>query len=311
MRNGTYRMVVFGDSIAWGQGLLEQDKFHTIVAQGLPAAAGAPPIEKTVMAHSGAIIGAGVKTPANEKPLNGEVPTSYPTILDQVAAFADSPETVDLILIDGGINDMGVGDILDPLTDTSDLQGWIETYCHVDMITLLDQVTAKFTLPTARIVVTGYYQILSEQSDRNLYNLFFKVMGVPLLNDLGEDLEGLVLAKTVKNCALFADLSAIALQNAVHEANASPAGNNRIVFVNPGFGPKNAVFANPTWVFGVNDDLDLSPQDEVVAARHAACDLDEHDPLQLLTCYRASAGHPNALGAQQYAARILAALQTA
>jgi hypothetical protein len=35
MRDGTFRMLVLGDSIAWGQGLLEADKYHTLVAEGL------------------------------------------------------------------------------------------------------------------------------------------------------------------------------------------------------------------------------------------------------------------------------------
>jgi hypothetical protein len=99
-------------------------------------------------------------------------------------------------------------------------------------------------------------------------------------------------------------MEASALQNAVNEANNSPNGQGRISFVNPESDPENSVFANPSWLFGVNDDIDLSPQDEVAASRHAACDADETDPVQRLQCYRASAGHPNVLGARQYAARI-------
>jgi len=306
MRNGSFRILVFGDSVPWGQGLLEQDKYHTLVAQGLPAAAGSPPPEKKVLAHSGAIIGVGVNT--NEGSLDGEVPTAYPTILQQVGQFNDSPETVDLILMNGGINDVDIRDILNPFTDTSHLQDWIETHCHAHMKLLLDQVTAKFNLPTARIVVTGYYPILSEESDPDFFKPFLKAIGAPWLDFLGEGLEGLIMDKIIKHCGIFSDQSASTLQNAVDDANNTPSGQGRISFVNPGFGPENSAFAGASWIFGVNDDLDLSPQDEVIDSRHASCDNCEPDLLLRWECYRASAGHPNVLGAKQYATQILASL---
>ena len=307
MRNGTFRMLVLGDSVPWGQGLLGQDKFHTLVAQKLPGGTGNPPLEKTVLAHSGATIGVGVNT--NEGPLDGEVPTAYPTILEQVAQFNDSPETVDLILMNGGINDVDVRDIFNPFTDTSHLQDWIETHCHVHMKALLDQITAKFSLPEARIRVTGYYPVLSAKSDPDFFKPFLKVIGAPWLDDLGDVLEDLLKGKIIQNSIIFAEQSASALQKAVNEANTSLTGLGRIVFVSSGFGPENSAFAGENaWVFGVNDDVDFSPEDEVIDSRHASCDACEPDLLQRWVCYRASAGHPNALGAKQYAAQILASL---
>jgi len=305
MRNGTYRMVVVGDSVPWGQGLLEEHKYHTLVAQGLAQRIGNPPFEKTVLAHSGAVIGVGMRN--NPGSLDGEVPTSYPTIIQQVDAFNDAPETVDLVLVNGGINDVDIRDILNPFTDTSYLQDWTETHCHVHMKTLLDEVTAKFSLPTARIIVTGYYPILSEKSDPDFFEPFFKAVGAPWLDFLGDKFLDLIIEKSVKHCGVFSDQSATALQNAVDDANGTPSGGGRVGFVSSGFGPDNSAFAPAHWIFGV-DDADLSPEDEVVAARHASCDRDEKDPLRRWECYRASAGHPNPGGAKQYAAQILAAL---
>ncbi len=63
--------------------------------------------------------------------------------------------------------------------------------------------------------------------------------------------------------------------------------------------------------FRVNDDGEFSPQDEVIVSRHASCDRCEPDTLQRWVCYRASAGHSNQLGAQQYANQILASLKAA
>lgn len=309
MRNGLYRMLILGDSIAWGQGLLEQNKYHTLVAQHLPLGPGNLPPEKTVLAHSGATIGVGVQTV--EPAANGEVPTAYPTILEQVTQFNDSPESVDLILMNGGINDVDIRDILDPLTDSSHLKDWIEMHCHVHMKTLLDQVVAKFSSVTARIVVTGYYPILSKLSDPDFFEAFLKVAGVAWLDILGDAFEDPIKDKIAKNCGIFSDLSTAALQRAVNEANNSPAGNGRILFVNAGFGPDNSAMTRNAWLFGIANDLDFSPQDEVIDARHNSCDRDETDILQRWVCYRASAGHPNKLGAAQYANQILVSLKTA
>jgi lysophospholipase L1-like esterase len=305
MRNGSFRMLVIGDSVPWGQGLMEQDKYHTLVAQGLATRLGGPRIEKTVLAHSGATIGVGVTT--NEGALDGEVPTAYPTILQQVDAFNDSPETVDLVLMNGGINDVDIRRILNPLTDTSHLQDWVEAHCHAHMKALLDEVTAKFSLPAARIIVTGYYEILSERSDPDFFEPFLKAIHGAWLNIVGDIFEDAIKAKIVKDCGIFSDQSATALQNAVDDANAAPTGAGRVKFVSSGFGPENAAFAPSHWLFGV-ERVDFSPEDEVIAARHASCDRCEPDPLQRWECYRASAGHPNPEGAKKYAAQILASL---
>ncbi len=305
MRNGTFRMVVIGDSVAWGQGLLEQHKYHTLVAQGLPAGAGNAPHEKTVIAHSFAIIGVGVGT--NEGALDGEVPTAYPTIIQQVDGFNDDPRTVDLVLVNGGINDVDVRDILNPFTDTSHLQDWIEVHCRMHMKAWLDKVLAKFTLPTARVIVTEYYPILSGQSDPDLFKPFLKAIGAPWFDFLADELEDEIIEKIVKHCKVFSDQSATALQNAVNDANGAATGGGRVKFVSSGFGPENAADAHTPWLFGVDGD-DLSPEDEVIASCPVSCDTCEADPLQRWECYRASAGHPNPDGAKQYVAQILASL---
>ena len=66
-------------------------------------------------------------------------------------------------------------------------------------------------------------------------------------------------------------------------------------------------------LWGLNDDLELTPEDEVVTVRHVACNLtfNELQVLEREQCYRASAGHPNPAGAKQYAKQILAALNGA
>jgi hypothetical protein len=79
------RIVVFGDSVTWGQGLLDTEKFSTIVGTRL----GVPVEHITMLAHSGAVIGVGINPEVPAQP--GEVPRPYPTILQQVNGFSDAP----------------------------------------------------------------------------------------------------------------------------------------------------------------------------------------------------------------------------
>jgi hypothetical protein len=90
----------------------------------------------------------------------------------------------------------------------------------------------------------------------------------------------------------------------------SEAGDARIAYADPGFTDANSVFASQTLLWGLKDDLDLSPEDEVAATRHASCDaaFDELHIVEREECYRASAGHPNVSGAKQFAQKILESL---
>jgi lysophospholipase L1-like esterase len=296
------RMVVLGDSVPWGQGLETAEKFYSLVKVALTGSDCSQSC--TLLAHSGATIGAGVET--TQAPIDGEVPTSYPTILQQCAAFADSPETVDLVILNGGINDVDFRTIVNPFTDRADLEDLIKQYCFVDMKALLESVVTKFTKPTARVVVTGYFPILSDQSHPPLIDAFLAMIGVstpPFLDVL----DSLVLDKIAAHCALFYDESSRFFQKAIRQINRSPEGANRVLFAQPPFTAANAALAPDAWLWGVN--LDLSPQDPMKDARHGSCDLFETDAIQRLTCYRASVGHPNLIGAQKYADAILAALQ--
>ncbi len=291
-----YRIVVLGDSVTWGQGLLDADKMHRVVASRIPQAEIA-----AVLAHSGAIIGVcGRQTKA---PVDGEVPTSFPSILQQCEAFADDPASVDLVIVNGGINDIDVRYVLSPLTETADLRDAIERCCFCDMRELLLRVAAKFSKPTARIVVTSYYLILSDQSRFGLRNEFLLTMGVPIasLATLFPAAGIPVWGKVLENCSVFFDDSSDALGRAV-----AAAGDARVRFAAPPFTAANAALAADPWLFGVR--WDLSPQDPVAAARREACTRHEPDLLRREQCFRASAGHPNVAGAQRYADAIIAAL---
>lgn len=289
------RIVVLGDSVCWGQGLLPTHKFSTLVANALGTAA----TQVQVMAHSGAIIGVN-RTNLPGAP-NGEIPDSYPTILDQCAAFNDQPNTVDLVLVDGGINDVQVRNILDPLTSFKALGDRTKLHCYSDMKELLAAVVAKFPNPNTKIVVTGYFPILSTDSELLRIPPLLQIHGIALPTQLYSDP---VIKKIISLCLQFWNDSKMFLGQAVNDANAA-GGGGRIHFAPAQFTEKNSVFATDPWLWGVN--ADLSPQDEVSATRIPACQAFFAAPEDILSreqCFRASAGHPNVDGAAAFAAAI-------
>lgn len=296
-----FRMVVLGDSVPWGQGLNPPQKFYSLVQATLTGSTA--PQSCIVLAHSGATIGVGVTTIGAQ--IDGEVPTSYPTIMHQCEFFADSPESVDLVLLNGGLNDIDFRLILSPFTDSSDLSDMIRQYCFRDMRTLLESVIGRFTNPAVKIVVTSYFPMLSAESAFPLAPLFLAMHGVsvgPFFDFPGDSL----LDKVVANCSQFYELSNRMFRKAVRKVNEAAGGPSRVFFAQPSFTASNAALAPDAWLWGVN--ADFSPQDPARAARRAACDLVESDLIRRLSCHRASAGHPNITGARKFADAILIAL---
>ena len=293
------RIVVLGDSVAWGQGLLPPHKFSSLVARALGSAG----TQIEVFAHSGAVIGVNRSSIAG--PPDSEIPFSYPTILAQCAGFNDHPETVDLVLVDGGINDVNVRNILDPLTSFAALGDRTQLHCYYDMKELLTAVVAKFTNPNTKIVVTGYFPILSLKSEFLRIIPLLQVHGIAMPPHFYPDP---LLKKVVSLCLQFWNDSGMYLGRAVQEVNAA-TGGNRLRFAAAQFTDNNAVFAGDPWLWGVN--FDLSPQDEVSASRIPACQVFYPKPEDLLAkeqCFRASAGHPNVSGAAAFAQAIQKAI---
>jgi len=216
------------------------------------------------------------------------------------------PETVDLVLLNGGINDVGVASILNPFSLIPPLDVRVKHACHDGMLALLEKVAAKFSKPACRILVTGYYPILSGRSDpagvTRLLGLFG--IAVPAFLDEAADFVNPVLER----CEAFFTDSTQHLSQAIADAR-----DPRIAFVPSGFTDSNSVFVPGTsLLWGISLDDDLSPRDPVAAARRPLCDIAHPGDSQVLAreiCYRASAGHPNVQGAVQYSQQILAALR--
>jgi lysophospholipase L1-like esterase len=236
----TFRVVSLGDSVPWGQGLLEAEKYDALVADALgPKVPGGVTLQR--LAHSGAVIGA---HPVSGNAANGEVPVPRPTIIEQCDSFANSPDTVDLVLLNGGINDIGVATILNPFALVPPLGSKIKIACHDGMLILLSKVSAKFTKPTCKILVTGYYTIISDQSDPLGVHRLLSLHGIAAPDFIDE---ADIIDPVIDRCEEFFKDSTAQLQSAIADAN-----DPRIIFVASGFTEDNAVFAGMPHLFGLD-----------------------------------------------------------
>ena len=300
MVQGRFQTLFFGDSIVWGQGLREEDKFSTWVVQWLNEYHPELRAFKTVKAHSGAIIGAGDTDVDPQWP--GEVPSYYPTIPQQVASYSDTdPEDVDLIVIGGGINDVNIRSIFNPRTTHDDLRSKIRYACGTLLKDLLLTAAAKFQNPRTRILVLGYYPVLSGESKPVGVIPMMSAMGIPTVGPDGWN----PWRTVVGNALLFESYTDEWIQRSISEANAMNPG--RFVWVKPRILAENAAFAPQPWVFGVRLPQ-MTAEDDVVDARRLQCMI-QPDPDQRALCFRASAGHPNRWGARAYFNAIYQVIQ--
>jgi lysophospholipase L1-like esterase len=294
-------IAVIGDSVTWGQGLREEQKLHTLVRDAV--ANGSIPQTRSV-AHSGAVIGVGI-TPASVTPPHGEVPRSRPTIREQAAQLA-SPETIDLLILNGGINDLDIRYILNPTTSVQELTDDTNRVCGIDMGILLEDICARVTKPTARVAVLSYYPVLSADSRAGRREEFLDLLGIA--RPSATESVSMHLAfwdRIIENCAVFDVVSRQATLAAIERVNAG-AGAGRVRFAAPKFKPENAALASKPWLFGLT--RLFGPEDPMKEVRRVACDIAETDIFRRLQCHRASAGHPNARGAAEYAAAVMGCL---
>jgi lysophospholipase L1-like esterase len=293
----TFRMLVFGDSTMWGCGLLDEHKFHALVEAKVRKGIGRIGVYRTVAAHNGAIIGNGDTTTGPE--LNGEVPTKYPTILQQVDKLASLPDAqyVDLVLVEGGINDVQLKVIFDWRQSDQSLISRVEQYCHQDMRVLLTRIASAF--PTARIINTGYFAPIADGSNNQLWEqILLSAVAV-----FGFEIKLPVHMSTIKHrSALFATAQKDALKAAVAETNTALGGGApRVFFADPNFGPDNGVFCSDPLLWGLKPDL--SPEDEIADVRSGICEA-QAESGRVAFCKKSSMGHPNVKGAIKYAEAI-------
>jgi hypothetical protein len=333
-------MLVLGDSIMWGQGLKPEEKFSWRIKCWLQEKTGRE-VRQTVFAHSGALISADPGTAPRFKSNDGEVNLPYPTINEELnharEFYGPANSKVNLILLDGCINDVDVSNLLNVTTDPNWLRERIHTSCRLGMHDLLQRVTESF--PNAQVIVPSYYRIVS---DSTADNAFIRLLAKNLNSEEPEarrmtDKE--MRERLIKLSELWYRVSTADLREAVETINSELASKNlppQVSYVEIDFWPEHSFSAANTllwnFIFGSTNLSGLrkfivilsfgtsayKPNDQVRESRIRSCNETFKAPKgvketpaekssrkdRLLICRYASLGHPNQMGALVYTEAI-------
>ncbi|MGB9122227.1 MAG: hypothetical protein WCE73_16515 [Candidatus Angelobacter sp.] len=287
-------LLVIGDSVVWGQGLAYEHKTASILAEHLG-------VEMKMLAHSGAKIG--IRDSYTVTMPSAEVPCFFPTILQQLQEFNGDPANVQWVLMNGGINDVEIQRVFNPMIPQYELELHIRNYCGRDLLAILQQTTQKF--PNARTLVLGYYPALSHLSRaegvESLYSLVHGVKFAPLFHT------DLFRNQVVEHCMRFWKLSTGLFRHAVEHVNRE-VGSQRAIFVDSGMEEANAAYAPEPllWECETNDP-GMAP-DHAVAERRVAYELVGAGDLQKNQVLLSAVGHPNIAGAARMAEQCVKAI---
>ena len=339
------QMLVLGDSIMWGQGLRDEEKFSSRVKCWLQEKINRE-VKVHVEAHSGAVIAAAPGAKLNFATANGEVNLPTPTINEQldnaIQFYKQDRSSPALIFLNGCINDVGVKNLLAASTQLDDIRARASKSCGEDMYGLLQRVRKNFS--QSYVLVTSYYPIVSTQTDDNA---FLRLLVKKLNNQKPEarqmsDKE--MRARLIAISDEWYKTSTASLVAAIAKANENSASDSsapKMMFVEIQFGPEH-VFAAPDtllWNFmfastnltGFTRAIVLlsfgtaayKTNDHVRESRIRSCeetfkkpqgikeDKDQKNSRQdlFLICRYASLGHPNQMGALIYTEAIKAQLE--
>jgi hypothetical protein len=343
-------MLVLGDSIMWGQGLKPEQKFSWRIKCWLQEKTRRE-VQTHVEAHSGAHL-EGVSTAPRFRSNDGEVNLPYPTINEQldnaVGFYGHTRSKVDLVLVDGCINDVDISNLLNAGASPEWLRERITSTCGAGMHKLLQRITESF--PKAQVVVTGYYRIVSNNTADNA---FIRLL-VKKLNSGRREVERMSYQEMRERLMALSELwykvSTASISESVRRVNAELSEQGlpeRVNFVEIEFWPEHSFSASNTllwnFMFGSTNlsgfrkiivaitlgTAAYKPNDDVRDSRVKSCnetfkapkvgknskDVKETDDEKrdrknrLLICRYASLGHPNQMGALIYAEGIKGKLQ--
>lgn len=276
-KNRVKDILVIGDSVIWGQGLNEENKYSNKFALAMLKKKG---ISSRIYryAHSGAIAQVNESKCATARPsfnvVHGEIPLKehpHKRIGCQIEEFKSTPgvPNIDVILMNGGANDLGLIDsfisyILMPLR-MADIP--TDAVIKKTVEGLLNKIKNDTTFDNAKIIYTSYYNPFSSDST-------YTILPLP----------GAVVAKGDS----YHQAMDRSLQNAVTSIFApTRAGLAKITV-----GLRHGMNASQAFVWPYSP---LGPNDEVLVMRKNTCKQLDED------CEDAGELHPNVAGAQEYA----------
>jgi hypothetical protein len=321
-----FEMLVAGDSHMSGQGLKEANKFYYLVKEWLHKDVFGPTreVRMKVKAHSGARL----DLHADElhkmqaagddifKAHHQEANLSQPSIRSQIDAAHreySSSDEVDLVLLSGGITDVLVANTVNPFFPEKKLRLLIKQYCNYGMHSLLKHTAAVF--PNAKIVVVGYFPIVSSESDVNKVSRYlFKAVKFPhpfqfvFTNGMSKQFMKVLRKQMAERSRLWVAESNKALRDAVIRTNAE-LENSRVVFVESPITEERSFATSRSMLW--DTDKNNRPSDERYAERQQICpevfsELKYHHygKMSVRMCELAAIGHPNLEGARATAEAI-------
>jgi lysophospholipase L1-like esterase len=333
-----FHLLVLGDSILWGQGLKTEHKSWFLVKNWLEENQHVTVREK-VQAHAGAVIGSAGTAPPRSLTVYGEVNSAWPTLHDQIddaSRTIGDPSQVDLVLIDGCINDVNARSFLNAGNSSQRIEALAQEKCGAPVEDLLARVA--YTFPNAHVVLTGYYPVISEKTSRDL---FMRALAKRFYAALSPE------ARSPSDKEMFDRLTAIsntwyessnrALTAAVARSNeqlTARGSKQRVAFARIPFLPEYAFAAGESRLWGFDattirkmlalftlGKVSLHANDEMGSRRWSMCeDFFRKQPGEtdtqkrarkdnLMVCRLAAIAHPNRKGATMYADEIKVQVQ--
>jgi hypothetical protein len=324
--DGPFEMLVVGDSHMSGQGLREENKFYFLIKEWLRTNAfgSEREVRLKVKAHSGARI----ELHADElskmqaagddifKAHHQEANLSQPSIRSQIDAarreYSDT-SAVDLVMLSGGITDVLVANTINPFFPAEKLRLLIRQYCNDGMHSLLKHAAAIF--PNAKIVVVGYFPIVSTGSDVNKVSRYLlkavkfpHPLHVAITNGASKQFMKVLRKKMAERSRLWVTESNRAYTDAVARVNADME-ESRVIFVESPISEARCFGTERPMLW--DTDKDNLPADERYIERKKMCsevfsELKHHHygKMSVRMCELAAIGHPNVEGARATAEAI-------
>ncbi len=327
----SFEFLVVGDSLVWGQGLEEKDKFYTLTKNWLHREIFSETrnVNLKVKAHSGATIflhedeSKALQANGGEKTetYHPEVNVSFPCLKDQIEiakneydADGKNPGNVKLIMVSGGLVDISVARILNPFGKDKVLIDEIRRYCNEDMSRFLEQTSNAF--PNALIVVLGYFPMISRFTRKHqMFNAILESYDVPrplkplLNNPVTHPVLNLLLRKgAIRRSRVWSENSDRELQNAVNRFN-EKTGSQGAVFVKSPIDEKTCFNTKQTLLFGIEKNGrsgDFLYDQRLVECKKTIGEVKKKYGLKqsVRFCEVAAIGHPNIEGTRAYAETI-------
>jgi len=328
-----FNMLVLGDSILWGQGLKTEHKSWYMVKSWLEETRGLI-VRETIEAHAGAMIGSAGTAPPKSLTVYGEVNSAWPTLHDQIDDALRSigdPSQVDIVLVDGCINDINGRRFLNAANTPEGIQALAEEKCGAPVEQLLLRITSSF--PNAHVVATGYYPVISEKTPRDLFmRALAKRFYAPLTSEHPKLSDDELFDRLTTVSHTWYEASNRILMQAVAKVNeqlAAKGSRQRVSFAKVIFLPEHAFAARDSRLWGFDATtvrkmlalvtlgrVSLQANDEVRSQRSSMCeDFFRKQPGEtddqkrarkdsLMVCRLAAIAHPNRKGAVMYADAI-------